>query len=114
MFSDNEIELVTRNIEEILSFHEAFIDELRTALIPLGFSMFDGPEAGGVLHTRQKEGIGPPEYQLEEAITVVSKTFTRRVGCTSMAIWFSMLLIIYTGGAFRFVPVFLRWSLRSF
>lgn len=83
MFSDQEIELVTRNIEEILQFHEAFVDDLRAALTPLGFCMVpeDGWEMTNPLHVRQKKKeIGQPEQNLEAAIAIVSKKFTTQVG----------------------------------
>jgi hypothetical protein len=83
MFSDQEIELVTRNIEEILQFHEVFVDELRAALTPLGFCMVpeDGWEMTNSLHASQeKKGISQPEQNLEAAIAIVSKKFTTQVG----------------------------------
>jgi hypothetical protein len=87
MFSDDEIDLVTRNIEEILDFHEVFVDELRIALVPLGFSMVsDRSEVGDALHTRQK-GNGPPEPPLEAAIAAVSNMFTRQVSCTRVVLF---------------------------
>lgn len=81
MFSDQEVELVTRNIEEILQFHEAFIDELRVELTPLGFCMIseDGREMTNASHIKQKQ-TGHPEQNLEAAIGIVSKKFTNQVG----------------------------------
>jgi hypothetical protein len=86
MFSDEDLELVTRNIEEILRFHEIFVDELRTALIPLGFSMSnDGSEIGEMLHMKQKKDIKSPDPPLEAAIAVVSTIFTHKVSCMKVA-----------------------------
>lgn len=81
MFTDQEIELVTRNIEDILQFHEAFVAELQRALSPLGFCMVpDGWEANDPdIHVRQKKGIGPPEQNVEAAIAIVSKKFATQV-----------------------------------
>jgi hypothetical protein len=94
MFSDDELELVTRNIEEILRFHEVFVDELRTALIPLGFSMsYDGSEAGDMLHMKKK-GIGPPEPPLEAAIAVISEIFTHQVSCMKIAFGLDSLIYL--------------------
>jgi hypothetical protein len=86
MFSNEEVELVTRNIEEILHFHEDFVDELRTALMPLGFFMSsNGSEGNDALH------IGSPELHLEAAIEVVSKMFTRQVSCMK---WHLVLILL--------------------
>lgn len=79
MFSDEEIELVTRNIEEILQFHEIFVDDLRRALKPLGFSMATIEDVADIIHSRQKKGIGVIDHVLEAAIAVVSKTFKTQV-----------------------------------
>lgn len=85
MFSDDEIELVTRNIEEILNFHEVFVDELRSTLIPLGFSIVsDRSQLTDTLHSIQKKVIEPAESPLEAAIVVVSKMFTRQVRRTKL------------------------------
>jgi hypothetical protein len=85
MFSDDEIELVTRNIEEILNFHEVFVDELRSALIPLGFSIVsDRSQLADALYSMQKKDAVPAESPLEAAIVVVSKMFTRQVRRTKL------------------------------
>lgn len=39
LFTDNELESLTRNAEEILQLHEHFVRELRVILEPLGFTM---------------------------------------------------------------------------
>jgi hypothetical protein len=39
LFTDSEIEVLTRNAEEILQLHEHFVRELRVILEPLGFTM---------------------------------------------------------------------------
>ncbi|CAA7260054.1 unnamed protein product [Cyclocybe aegerita] len=39
IFSDNELDLLTRNAEEILQLHEHFVRELRSILEPLGHAM---------------------------------------------------------------------------
>jgi hypothetical protein len=80
MFSDDEVELVTRNIEEVLRFHEDLVEDLRTSVIPLGFPMsYKGSETGDMLHIRQKKGSDALEIPLEAAIAVVSKIFTCKV-----------------------------------
>lgn len=37
LFTNSDIELLTRNAEEVLQFHEIFVEEIRAALVPLGF-----------------------------------------------------------------------------
>ena len=39
LFTDSEIDALTRNAEEILQLHEHFVRELRVILEPLGFTM---------------------------------------------------------------------------
>ncbi|KAJ6598899.1 hypothetical protein DFH09DRAFT_1129509 [Mycena vulgaris] len=39
LFTDREVALLTRNAEEVLQLHENFVEELRTAMLPLGFPM---------------------------------------------------------------------------
>jgi hypothetical protein len=95
MFSDVEVELVTRNIEEVLRFHETFVDELRAALMPVGFSaLSNGSEADDMLQlTKLKEDIGP---HLEEAIVLVSKMFTRQASRTNSTflVLFNLLICL--------------------
>lgn len=82
ILTDHEIELLTRNGEEILQLHENFVTELRVLLEPLGFSMehndnlvaLYSPQFGrdpGVLHIQLKN--------LNEAIRVVSTKFATEV-----------------------------------
>jgi hypothetical protein len=96
MFSDVEVELVTRNIEQVLRFHETFVDELRAALMPVGFStLSNGSEADDMLQlTELKEDIGP---HLERAIVLVSKMFTRqasRTNSTFFLVLFNLLICL--------------------
>ncbi|KAF7981668.1 hypothetical protein HWV62_32794 [Athelia sp. TMB] len=73
MFSDEEIDLVTRNVEDIFHFHQDFVDDLRMALEPLGFSLTaEGSESPVLVHSKEKKGIGPPSDALEAAIAAVA------------------------------------------
>ncbi|KAJ7044505.1 hypothetical protein C8F04DRAFT_1388874 [Mycena alexandri] len=55
LFTEAEIGLLTRNAEEVLQLHENFVEELRTAILPLGFPMEPlGVQADGL---EQKERI---------------------------------------------------------
>jgi hypothetical protein len=45
IFSTADIDLITRNAEDILKFHEQLVDELRALVSPLGFPMIlDGAD----------------------------------------------------------------------
>jgi len=46
LFSDTELEYLTRNAEEILKLHEYFVKELRNVLEPLKIFMEHGEEHG--------------------------------------------------------------------
>ncbi|KAF7355462.1 DH domain-containing protein [Mycena sanguinolenta] len=39
IFTSSEVDLLTRNAEAVLQLHENFVEELRTAVFPLGFPM---------------------------------------------------------------------------
>lgn len=79
MFADEEVDAVTRNIEEILQFHEQFVEELRASLKPHGFTMTAVADVADTMQFRQKKGIGPIDRNLEAAITIVSKKFATQV-----------------------------------
>jgi hypothetical protein len=70
LFTDSELELVTRNAEDILQLHELFVRELQVALEPLGFVM-------------EEDIHKPPTPEqldnLESAIRVVSAKFATEV-----------------------------------
>ncbi|KAF7292322.1 DH domain-containing protein [Mycena chlorophos] len=66
LFSNREIEAVARNAEQVLQLHENFVDELREALLPLGFAMEATPiSVDEKAQTRN----------LDKAIAVVSTKF---------------------------------------
>lgn len=72
MFTDHEVELLTRNAEDILRLHEHFAEELRLSLEPLGYAMNDDVHSG---------------YQnlsnLDDAIRIVSTKFATEVRKTT-------------------------------
>ena len=83
MFSDEEIDLVTRNVEDIFHFHQDFVDDLRMALEPLGFSLtVEGSESPVLVHSKEKKGIGPPSDALEAAIAAVADKIKVQVRAT--------------------------------
>ncbi|KAJ6490421.1 hypothetical protein C8R47DRAFT_1124570 [Mycena vitilis] len=45
LFTASEIDLLTRNAEEVLQLHEDFVDQLRAAVLPLGFRV-ESPGSG--------------------------------------------------------------------
>ncbi|KAF8165545.1 hypothetical protein B0H34DRAFT_647537 [Crassisporium funariophilum] len=63
LFTDNEIESLTRNAEEILQLHEHFVRELRAILEPLSFTMDEAEDGHHHLET------------LDAAIRAVSTKF---------------------------------------
>ena len=78
MFSDEQLEIVTRNIEDILFFHEQFVSQLREDLLPLGFSMADNGEVGKA-KAQDSAMDGATNDAFEAAITAVAKIFTSQV-----------------------------------
>ena len=77
MFTDHEIELLTRNGEVLLLLHEHFVGELRMVLEPLGFFMGDDKSFLGV---DQSSGHGRFHLgNLNEAIRIVSTKFATEV-----------------------------------
>lgn len=69
LFSDSELEALTRNAEEILQVHEHFVRELRILLEPLGFVMEMDENDLGYDHLEH----------LDEAIRAVSTKFATEV-----------------------------------
>jgi RhoGEF domain len=69
LFTDSEIEALTRNAEEILQLHEHFVRELRAILEPLGFTMDQDYQDDSHQHIDN----------LDAAIRVVSTKFATEV-----------------------------------
>lgn len=79
LFTDSEIETLTRNAEEILQLHEHFVRELRTILEPLSFTM-DQDQDKGHQHIDN----------LDAAIRAVSTKFATEVSSSclvSLSTW---------------------------
>lgn len=76
LFSDTEIELLTRNADEILQLHEHFVEELQIVMAPLGYLM-EAPQSAGDLELYQKDRI----EKIDEAIGIVSTKFATEVSC---------------------------------
>jgi hypothetical protein len=76
LFTDHEVELLTRNGEEILQLHEHFVKELCMVLEPLGFSSesdeYKGPREAHIADLLQLANV-------DEAIRVVSTKFSTEV-----------------------------------
>ncbi|KAJ3506743.1 hypothetical protein NLJ89_g6701 [Agrocybe chaxingu] len=65
IFSDNELDLLTRNAEEILQLHEHFVRELRSILEPLEYTM-----------EQEEDDNRPPDLsKVNPAIRAVSTKF---------------------------------------
>ncbi|KAK0242610.1 hypothetical protein EDD85DRAFT_925870 [Armillaria nabsnona] len=70
LFTNSDIELLARNAEEVLQFHENFVEEIRAALTPLGFPVESTEKLGTDL------GIGNGGIDnLEACISFVSTKF---------------------------------------
>lgn len=85
LFTDTEIETLTRNAEEILQLHEHFVRELRTILEPLSFTM-DQDQDDGRQHINN----------LDAAIRAVSTKFATEVSSSRLfyLMWFHMQYLI--------------------
>ncbi|KAJ6628785.1 hypothetical protein B0H10DRAFT_2209236 [Mycena sp. CBHHK59/15] len=66
VFTDREVDVLTRNAEEVLHLHEHFVDELRGAMMPLGFPMELSVDDAG-----EKERI----RNIDAAVEAVSTKF---------------------------------------
>lgn len=69
LFSDSELDSLTRNAEDILQLHEQFVRELRVLLEPLDFGMEMAEDHHAHLHLKN----------LDAAIRVVSAKFATEV-----------------------------------
>jgi hypothetical protein len=79
LFTDTEIECLSRNAEEILQLHQHFVRELSEILEPLGFFLEQG-----VVEWKQK---GPGDLSnLNAAIRAVSAKFATEVGLVCLPI----------------------------
>jgi hypothetical protein len=72
LFTDQEVELLTRNAEELLQLHEHFVQELCTELAPLGFLMHSPQAAEDDKHQESMPNT-------DAAIRVVSTKFATEV-----------------------------------
>lgn len=78
VFSDEQLEIVTRNIEDVLYFHEQFVSELREDLSPLGFFMADNGEVRKA-NAQDSTMDDSTDDSFEAAITAVAKKFSSQV-----------------------------------
>ena len=73
MFTEEDIQLLRRNSNEILSFHERFVDDLKEALAPLGSKFrFDTEDEYAYVDM-------PRHDTLELAIQIIVSMFVDRV-----------------------------------
>lgn len=80
LFTDREIDLLTRNAEEVLQLHENFVEELRAAVLPLGFPM----EISGTGGLDERELI----RNIDAAVGRVSTKFATEVRVQTMEPFF--------------------------
>jgi hypothetical protein len=72
LFSFAEVEILTRNAEDILLLHELFVAQLRDVVIPLGFRMEAEDEA-------ELANDSLPIDKIDAAIRAVATKFTTEV-----------------------------------
>jgi hypothetical protein len=88
LFTDHEVELLTRNGEEILQLHEHFVKELCMVLEPLGFSR----ESDESESPRASRAERLQLANVDEAIRIVSTKFSTEV--VFHLLWFLQLLLL--------------------
>jgi hypothetical protein len=88
ILSDTELEVVTRNAEELLRLHEHFVNDMQVAISALGFpTPFEKHLHDGII-----DGVPPPEH-IDTAIRIVSTKFATEV--CSFPLEFTSKLLIY-------------------
>jgi hypothetical protein len=78
LFTHQEVDALTRNAEEILHFHEQFVEELKLAIAPLGFPDMEPSSKdweSKISPDKYREGIG----NVDAGIAVVSTKFATEV-----------------------------------
>ncbi|RDB22756.1 hypothetical protein Hypma_010025 [Hypsizygus marmoreus] len=80
LFTNQEVEALTRNAEEVLQLHEHFVRELRIEMAPLGFEMpaHERLEESQLYQKRQKKAL----QNTDAAIRAVSTKFATESFCT--------------------------------
>ena len=78
IFSSSEIDLITRNAEDILKFHEQLVYELQTLVSSLGFPMV--PDGSGSIVTDTQRHDAHSLEMLGSALDAVALKFIERVG----------------------------------
>ena len=73
---EREVRTVCRNAQELLEFHERFVDELRTAVSSAGFQEDLSPEGDGWSRKGGEEAV---IEEIEHAIEVVAEKFVHEV-----------------------------------
>lgn len=75
VLSPADLGLITRNMEEILKFHEQLVSELRALVSPLGFPMIlDGASRGAMIMQEYTRNLGT----LHSALDAVATKFIER------------------------------------
>lgn len=91
LFTEHEVELLTRNGEEILQLHEHFVKELCMVLEPLGFSR-ESDEGGDPREPNVADLL--QLSNVDEAIRIVSTKFSTEV-VFHIVLWRPSVLIIF-------------------
>ncbi|EGO27863.1 hypothetical protein SERLADRAFT_435630 [Serpula lacrymans var. lacrymans S7.9] len=76
LFSSRDLDLVTRNAEDLLNFHEKFVRELQATVAPLGFSTtYDAYQSSSEASGQQADLDIPSFRNLNAAIEAICKQF---------------------------------------
>ncbi|EIW82336.1 hypothetical protein CONPUDRAFT_164954 [Coniophora puteana RWD-64-598 SS2] len=78
IFSASDVDVVTRNAEDLLKFHEHFVGELKTALSPLGLGHALSAQVNGATNEQLCSEMTPTPEELDEAIQAVCRKFMQK------------------------------------
>jgi hypothetical protein len=106
VFSDTDVEVITRNAEELLQLHEHFLEELRVAITYLGFPM--SPE-----ELKMEFEVLPSTEKIDAAIGVVSTKFATEVCAVQRFLSVNPYTFYYSGFSIQFLSGFLLWASRG-
>lgn len=91
IFTNSEVDALTRNAEEVLQFHENFVEELRTAMAPFGFRMELSSERS------VDEILEGSTQNIDEGIAIVSAKFATEVCYASVTFGMRILKMHFVG-----------------
>lgn len=79
LLTNADIDLITRNAEDVLQLHDHLVEEVRAAMVPLGFSMnLEASSADPVLPSPNAMS------NLDAALAYIATKFATEVRCQSL------------------------------